>query len=164
MRLSSYVRACCPSQQTSLVNRRLIVLRAAPLLKAWIFMVQDMKSWCMKGHCNCKSRRKLFRDGAAPTPVGRWQRSWGRSAVSDAALDDEPGLRGWILSHAKPALSVGTSFVWQTVKNKMPPVLKKLSTYIRIVMLAYGWGEIVLLSQTTVDLNHKKLNTGVDSK
>ena len=71
----------------------------------------------------------LAGDGVAPTLVGRWQRSWGRSAVSGAALDDEPGLRGWILSHAKPALSVGTSFVRQTVKNKMPPVLKKVTCH-----------------------------------
>ena len=80
-------------------------------------------------------------DGVAPTPVGRWQRSWGRSAVSDAALDDERGLRGWIRSHAKPALSVGTSFVWQLVKNKMLPVLTKNTSRI-LVRTAVRTGEL----------------------
>ena len=63
-------------------------------------------------------------DGVAPTPVGRWQRSWGRSALSDGALEDGPGLKDRIPSTKNPALPAKTGFYMVAVQGYMTQVLK----------------------------------------
>eukprot|EP01050_Picozoa_sp_SAG11_P000841 SAG11_NODE_31_length_23119_cov_102.800608_8_plen_525_part_00 len=65
------------------------------------------------------------------TPVGRWPRSWGRSAVSNGALEDGPGLEDRIPRHqlqkTKNNLENAGRMIYLVPKTPLKPGQKKMS-------------------------------------